>query len=66
MRDGGLVGAGIVLGWLVSKTWSDPGCQAGLVIFLVATAVMVLGFVFAVVGHGRGAEGEDRDEDDEE
>lgn len=66
MRDGGLVGAGIVLGWLVSKTWSDPGCQLGLVVFLVATAVMVLGFVFAVVGHGRGAGDGDREDDDEE
>lgn len=66
MRDGGLVGAGIVLGWLVGKTWSDPGCQAGLVVFLVATAVMVLGFVFAIVGHGRGAGGGDREDDDEE
>jgi hypothetical protein len=66
MRDGGLVGVGIVLGWLVSKTWSDPGCQMGLVVFLVATAVMVLGFVFAVVGHGRGAGGGDREDDDDE
>jgi len=53
MRDAGLVGAGIVFGWLTSKTWSDPGCQLGLVVFLVATAVMTLGFVLAVVGHGR-------------
>jgi hypothetical protein len=37
-----------------------------LVVFLVATAVMVLGFVFAVVGHGRGAAGADREDDDEE
>ena len=66
MRDGGLVGAGIVLGWLAGKTWSDPGCQLGLVIFLVATAVMVLGFVFAVVGHGRGAGGGEREDDDED
>lgn len=66
MRDGGLVGVGIVLGWLVSKTWSDPACQAGLVVFLVATAVMVLGFVFAVVGHGRDAGGGDREDDDDE
>jgi hypothetical protein len=66
MRDGGLVGVGIVLGWLASKTWSDPGCQLGLVVFLVATAVMVLGFVFAVVGHGRDAGGGDRDDDDDE
>jgi len=53
MRDVGLVGFGIVLGWLVSKTWSDPGCQLGLVVFLVATAVMTLGVALAVVGHGR-------------
>jgi hypothetical protein len=68
MRDGGLVGAGIVLGWLVSKTWSDPGCQLGLVVFLVATAVMVLGFVLAVVGHGRepGVGGPGDDDDEEE
>jgi hypothetical protein len=66
MRDGGLVGVGIVLGWLATKTWSDPGCQAGLVVFLVATAVMVLGFVFAVVGHGRDVAGRDRDDDDDE
>jgi hypothetical protein len=67
MRDGGLVGAGIVLGWLASKTWSDPGCQLGLVVFLVATAVMALGFVFAVVGHGRGPDpGDPGDDDDTE
>ncbi len=66
MRDGVLVGAGIVLGWLVSKTWSDPGCQLGLVVFLIATAVMVLGFVLAVVGHGRGAADADREDDDED
>lgn len=66
MRDGGLVGAGIVLGWLVSKTWSDPGCQLGLVVFLIATAVMVLGFVLAVVGHGRDSAGGDREDDDED
>jgi hypothetical protein len=53
MRDVGLVGAGTVFGWLTSKTWSDPGCQLGLVVFLVATALMTLGFALAVVGHGR-------------
>lgn len=53
MRDAGLVAVGTVLGWLASKTWSDPGCQLGLVVFLVATAVMALGFALAVVGHGR-------------
>jgi len=62
------VGVGIVLGWLGSKTWSDPGCQLGLVVFLVATAVMVLGFVLAVVGHGRapGVGGPGDDDDEEE
>ena len=64
MRDVGLVGVGIVLGWLVSKTWSDPGCQLGLVVFLVATAVMTLGFALAVVGHGRPSAG-DQDEGDD-
>ncbi|HEY7204158.1 MAG TPA: hypothetical protein VIA61_07680 [Methylomirabilota bacterium] len=64
MRDSGLVVIGIVLGWLATKTWSDPACQLGLVIFLVATAVMALGFALAVVGHGRGPRPEDREEDD--
>jgi len=66
MRDAGLVGIGIVLGWLTSKTWSDPGCQLGLAVFLVATAVMTLGFVLAVVGHGRDPGPGDPDDDDEE
>jgi hypothetical protein len=66
MRDVGLVGVGIVLGWLVSKTWSDPGCQLGLVVFLVATAVMTLGFALAVVGHGRNPRAGDPDEGDHE
>ena len=65
MRNAGLVGVGVVLGWLASKTWSDPGCQLGLVVFLVATAVMALGFLLAVVGHGRDRDPGDRDEDDE-
>ena len=60
MRDVWLAGAGIVFGWLMSKAWTDPGCQVGMVIFLVATAVMTLVFALAVVGHGRGP----RDEDD--
>jgi len=63
MRGAGFVGVGVVLGWLASKTWSDPGCQLGLVVFLVATAVMTLGFLLAVVGHGR--DPGDPDEDDE-
>ncbi|HMH76905.1 MAG TPA: hypothetical protein VK547_09795 [Candidatus Udaeobacter sp.] len=65
MRGAGLVGVGVVLGWLASKTWSDPGCQLGLVVFLVATAVMTLGFLLAVVGHGRDPRAGDSDEDDE-
>jgi len=65
VRNSGLVGIGVVLGWLASKTWSDPGCQLGLVVFLVATAVMALGALLAVVGHGRDPDPRDRDEDDE-
>jgi hypothetical protein len=65
MRDVWLVGASIVFGWLMSKAWSDPGCRLGLVIFLVATAVMTLGFALAVVGHGRGPSGRGRDEDED-
>jgi DMSO reductase anchor subunit len=65
MRAAGLVGVGVVLGWLASKTWSDPGCQLGLVVFLVATALMALGFLLAVVGHRRDPDPGDRDEDDE-
>jgi hypothetical protein len=66
VRNAGLVGVGVVLGWLTSKTWSDPGCQLGLVVFLVAAAVMTLGFLVAVVGHGRDPGPGDRDEDDED
>jgi len=65
MRDGGLVGTGIIFGWLLSKSWSDPECRLGLVIFLVATAVMFLVFGLAVVGHGKEPQGPDRDEDDD-
>jgi hypothetical protein len=65
MRDVGLVGAGTVFGWLTSKTWSDPGCQLGLVVFLIATAVMTLGFALAVVGHGRKSGAGDPDEGDD-
>lgn len=65
MRESGLVGVGVVLGWLASKTWSDPGCQLGLVVFLVATAVMSLGFLLAVVGHGGDPHADDPDDDDE-
>ncbi len=66
MRDVWVVGAGIVFGWLMSKSWSDPECRLGLAIFLVATAVMTLVFALAVVGHGREEpHGQDRDEDDD-
>ena len=65
MRDTGLVGVGLVLGWLASKTWSDPGCQLGLVVFLVATAAMTLGFLLVLVGQRRDASGDDHDEEDE-
>ena len=56
---------GVVLGWLASKTWSDPGCQLSLVVFLVATAVMTLGFLLALVGHRWDARDGDDNEDDE-
>jgi hypothetical protein len=55
MRGVGIATAGFILGWLMSKTWQDPACRLGLVLFLVATAVMALAFAFAVVGHGRAA-----------
>jgi len=66
MRDLGFASTGIVFGWLMSKAWSDPGCQLGLVIFLVATAVMTLVFALAVVGHGRNPGPEDPDKDDDD
>lgn len=53
MKDAWLAAAGFVLGWLMSKTWQDPGCRVGLAVFLVVTTVMVLAFALAVVGHGR-------------
>jgi len=64
VRDSGLVGVGLILGWLASKTWSDPGCQLGLVVFLVATAAMTLGFLLVLVGHRRDASDDEDDEDD--
>ena len=63
MRDAGLVGAGFLFGWLVSKAWSDPGCRMGLVVFLVATTAMFLAFVLVVVGHGGARADSDRDDD---
>jgi hypothetical protein len=51
MKDVSIATAGFALGWLMSKTWQDPGCRAGLALFLVVTAVLVLAFAFAVVGH---------------
>ncbi len=63
MRDVWFSGAGIVFGWLMSKAWSDPGCRLGLVVFLVATAVMTLAFALAVVGHGKAPRRVDSDED---
>ena len=53
MKDIWMVSAGFVLGWLLSKTWDDPSCRVGLVVWVVATAVMALVFAFAVVGHGQ-------------
>ena len=64
MRDIVIAGAGIVFGWLMSKTWDDPGCRLGMAMFLVVTAVVVLAFAFAVVGHGR--KDEPPADDDEE
>ena len=66
MRDSGLVDVELVLSWLASKTWSDPGRQLDLVVFLVATAVMTLGFLLAVVGHRRDTRDGDHDEDHED
>ncbi len=65
MKDVLVASAAFVFGWLMSKTWQDPGCQLGLTIFLVLTAVMVLTFALAVVGHGRQAppSSDDTDED---
>ena len=65
MRDAWFAGTGFVFGWLMSKAWSDPGCQVGMVIFLVTTAVLTLGFALAVVGHGRGRQSPDGDGDDD-
>ena len=56
MKDIWIATAGFVLGWLMSKTWQDPGCWVGLVVFLVVTAAMALAFALAVVGHRRPGE----------
>lgn len=64
-RDTWLASIGFVLGWLGSKTWQDPRCQIGLVVFLVATAALLLAFVLMVVGHGRRREEAEPDEDEE-
>jgi len=66
VKDVWIAGAGIVFGWLMSKTWDDPGCRLGLVIFLVVTAVLVLTFALAVVGHGRQDVSPPEDNGDEE
>ena len=65
MKDVLVASAAFVFGWLMSKTWQDPGCQLGLTIFLVLTAVMGLTWALAVVGHGRPgpASPDDGDED---
>jgi hypothetical protein len=52
MKDIWIAAAGFALGWLMSKTWQDPACRIGLVLFLVITTVMALVFALAVVGHG--------------
>jgi len=47
MRDGGLVGNGIIFGWLVRKSWSDPEWRLALAI-VVAMVVMFLVFATAM------------------
>ncbi len=66
MKDVWIATAGFVFGWLMSKTWQDPGCRLGLVVFLVVTAVMLLAFVVAVVGHRPTVNGPDEEERDGE
>ena len=66
MKDVWIATASFVLGWLMSKTWQDPGCRVGLVMFLVMTAVMALVFVLAVVGHRRPADPPDDEQHDVE
>jgi hypothetical protein len=64
MKDVWIAAAGFVLGWLMSKTWQDPGCRLGLVVFLIVTAVMVLTFALAVVGGGSAGGSPDEEERD--
>jgi hypothetical protein len=65
MREAWIAGAGIVFGWLMSKTWHDPGCRVGLAIFLAVTAVLALTFALAVVGHERKDEPVAEDDEDD-
>ena len=66
MKDVWIAAAGFALGWLLSKSWQDPGCRLGLVVFVVVTAAVVLTFVLAVVGHRRPADPPSDDEPDDE
>jgi uncharacterized membrane protein (UPF0136 family) len=65
MKDVWVAAAGFVFGWLMSKTWQDPGCRLGLVVFLVVTAVMLVAFALAVVGHRRPVDTPDEEEHDD-
>jgi hypothetical protein len=64
MKDVWIAAAGFVLGWLMSKTWQDPGCRLGLVVLAVVGAVMILVFALAVVGHGRPIDPPEEEEHD--
>jgi hypothetical protein len=64
VRDAWLVAAGAAMGWLATKTWSDPACRLGLVVFLVITAVLVLAFAIAVTAHRPPADGAGGDDPD--
>jgi len=66
MKDVWMVAAGFVLGWLMSKTWQDPGCRLGLAVLAVVGAVMILAFALAVVGHGRRVDPPEEEEHDGE
>ena len=63
MKDVWIASAGFVFGWLMSKTWNDPGCHLGLVLFLVVTAAMGLAFSLAIVGHRRPPEPSNDDDE---